>query len=69
MWALWECSDLRGGSDLLAKVSEMDAGGDAATPGLPAATSAMSALGADDAWALNHGELQPLARNREAILE
>ena len=51
---------------MLTKVSEMDAGGDAATPGLPAATSAMSV---DDAWALNHGELQPWARNREAILE
>ena len=46
----------------------MDAGGAAATPGLPAATSAMSAMSVDDAWALNHGELQPWARNREAIL-
>ena len=54
---------------MLTKVSEMDAGGAAATPGLPAATSAMSAMSVDDAWALNHGELQPWARNREAILE
>ena len=43
---------------MLTKVSEMDAGGAAATPGLPAATSAMSAMSADDA-----------GRNREAILE
>ena len=43
---------------MLTKVSEMDAGGDAATPGLPAATRAMSAMSADDA-----------GRNREAILE
>ena len=50
---------------MLTKVSEMDAGGDAATPGPPAAPSAMSV---DDAWALNQGELQPWARNREAIL-
>ena len=26
-------------------------------------------MSVDDAWALNHGELQPWARNREAILE
>ena len=52
---------------MLTTVSEMDAGGDAAaTPGRSAATSAMSV---DDAWALNHGELQPWARNREAILD
>ena len=25
-------------------------------------------MSVDDAWALNHGELQPWARNREAIL-
>ena len=43
----------------------MDAGGDAATPGPPAATSAMSV---DEAWDLKQGERQPLAQNRAAIL-
>ena len=43
----------------------MDTGGDAATPGPPNATSAMSA---DDAWDLKQGELQPWAHNREEIL-
>ena len=50
---------------MLTRVSEMDTGGDAATPGPPNATSAMSA---DDAWDLKQGELQPWAHNREAIL-
>ena len=50
---------------MLTRVSEMDTGGDAATPGPPNATSAMSA---DDAWDLKQGELQPWAHNREEIL-
>lgn len=50
---------------MLTRVSEMDTGGDAATPGPPNATSAMSA---DDAWDLKQGELQPWANNRETIL-
>ena len=50
---------------MLTRVSEMDTGGDAATPGPPNATSAMSA---DDAWGLKQGELPPWAHNREEIL-
>ena len=50
---------------MLTRVSEMDTGGDAATPGPPNATSAMNA---DDAWDLKQSELQPWAHNREAIL-
>ena len=55
-------------SDLLTRVSEMDAeqaGGDAATPAPPNAASAMSV---DDAWDLRQGDLQAWARNRETIL-
>ena len=50
---------------MLSRVSEMDVGGDAATPPEPNAASAMSV---DEAWDLRQGELQPSARNRETIL-
>ena len=50
---------------MLTRVSDMDAGGDAATPAPPNAASAMSV---DAAWDLRQGELQPWAQNRETIL-
>ena len=53
---------------MLTKVSEMDAGGDAATPGPPAATSAMSV---EEAWDLTQAEddnPESWGQKRDAIL-